>query len=121
MRKTNALLTLLAFTLALFFTSCGGSSSKDNPIVGTWTITKAEGMAAASNQGVKYVFKDDGKATVGSGMMQSEYTYTISGDTLKMDFQGAGNIVLTWIYKIDGNKMTLDNASDADQKFWLEK
>lgn len=121
MSKSKLIFTALIIAFASFFTSCGGSSSKDNPIIGSWTITKAEGAAAASNQGVNYIFNDDGKATVGSGIMKSEYTYTITGDTLKMDYQGQGSIVLTWIYKIEGNKMTLDNASDAEQKFWLEK
>jgi len=121
MKKQNL---LFAVIVAMFFvfTSCGeGESSSDNPIAGKWKIVNAEGTAASLNLGMIYEFIDDGNATVGSGIMASKYTYTTKNDTLTMNYNGGSDIVLTWIYKIDGNKMTMENATDASQKFELEK
>ncbi len=122
MKKYNLLFTVFALTLFIFATSCGGgTSSSDNPIVGKWKIVKAEGTAASLNEGIIYEFKDDGNATVGSGIMASKYTYTTEGNTLTMNYNGGTDIVLSWKFKIDGNKMTMKNTTDVSQKFELEK
>ncbi len=124
MNKLNVLFSTLTAVLIMLSTACGGggeSSSSDNPIVGEWKVVKAEGAAASSNEGMEYVFEDDGKAKVGSGVMSTEYTYTTEGDLLTMNYQGGDKIVLTWKFKIDGNKMTMENTTDESQKFELEK
>ena len=121
MKKQNLLLPVLAVMLFMFASSCGvESSSSDKPIVGNWKIVKAEGTSASLNQGIVYTFNDDGSATVGSGAMTSKYTFTTEGDTLTMNYNGGTDIILTWTYKIDGNKMTMKNIG-SDQKFELEK
>ena len=126
MKKTNIVLTILTIAIFLLLVACGGggeNTSKDgdnktdSPIVGKWKVVKAEGMSASSNMGMVYEFMSDGKAKISSG----EYEYSFSGDTLKMDYEGAGTIVLTWIYEIEGDNLMLDNASDADQQLWFEK
>lgn len=124
-KKVNVFFTALVALTVVFLVSCGGGKSKekgestsnDGPIVGKWEVTKAEGVAASANKGQVYAFSGDGSAKVS----YSDYTYTLEGDTLKMDYEGAGQIVLVWVCKIDGNKMTLDNATDAEQKLWLNK
>ncbi len=120
MNKTNVIFSVFVAGIFMLLTSCGGGSSSDNPIVGSWKIVKAEGVGASASQGMEYTFKDEGKAIAGSGMMESEYTYTVSNDTLSMDYQGLGTIVLVWTFTIDGDKMTMKNTT-ADQEFWLEK
>ena len=124
MKKVNLVLTIMVAAIFILTTSCGGngdgdtSSSSNNPLVGEWTIVKATGMSADLNQGKKYTFDSDGNVNAAGG----EYKYSMSNDTLSMDFGGQGQIILTWVVAHDGdNKMTLDNASDADQKLWLEK
>lgn len=123
MKNLNVIFKLFTVAIILTAMSCSSgsseSSSSDNPIVGTWTVVKAEGTAASANEGTKYAFSDDGKAKVGEGLMASECTYTIEGENLDIDF--SGGIVMKWKFKIDGNKMTMENATDATQKFWLEK
>lgn len=123
-KKVNLLLTSFTALVVLFLVSCGGKSegksetaSNDGPLVGDWTVVKAEGIAAEANKGQVYEFKGDGSAKVS----YSDYTYTLEKDTLKMDYEGQGQIVLVWKCTIDGNKLTLDNATDADQTLWLEK
>jgi hypothetical protein len=114
--------TALIAVVVMLSTSCGsgGGSESGDPIVGTWTIVKAEGTASSSNEGTKYAFSDDGKVKVGEGLMASECTYTCEGEKLNIEFPGG--IVMKWIYKIEGDeKMTMENATDATQKFWLEK
>ncbi len=121
MKKQNLLFTVIV-AMFLVFTSCGeGEASSGNSIIGKWKIINAEGTAASLNVGMVYEFNDDGNATVGSGIMASKYTYTAKNDTLTMNYDGGSDIILTWIYKIDGNKMTMENATDASQKFELEK
>ena len=120
MKKTKLFLTVFVASMFMLLTSCGGGSSSNNPsdnsIVGSWKIVKAEGTSASMNEGVIYEFNDDGSAKTGP----TPYKYTTSSDTLVMDYNGEGSIVLTWVFSIDGNKMTMENTS-SDQKFWLEK
>lgn len=115
-KKVNLIFSGLTAMFFLVLVSCGGGSS-DNPIVGKWKVVKAEGTAASLNEGQEYVFKDDGKAVASN----TDYTYTYANDTLKMDYQGAGSIIITWVCIIEGAKMTLDNASNTKQTLWLEK
>ena len=116
MKKTKLFLTVFVASMFMLLTSCGGGSSDGNSIEGTWKIVKAEGSSASMNQGMEYVFNSDGSATTGS----TPYKYTTSNDTLVMDYNGEGSIVLTWVFSIDGDKMTMENTT-SDQKFWLEK
>ena len=116
MKKTKLFLTVFVASVFMLLTSCGGGSSSDNPIVGSWKIVKAEGTSASMNEGMIYEFNTDGSAKTGP----TNYKYTTSSDTLVMDYNGEGSIVLTWVFSIDGDKMTMENTG-SDQKFWLEK
>lgn len=131
MKKSNILLTIFTVVIFLFATACGGSktnnnekgdeTSNDSPIVGKWTIVKAEGSSASMNEGMVYLFNNDGTAKVGEGGLSSEYKYTFEDNKLSMDYNGEGKIVLEFSVKFEGDsKMTMDNIS-SDQKFWLEK
>ncbi len=124
MKKLNLFLAVLTLSVIMFATSCksgDNNSSDSNSIVGEWTITKAEGTAASSNQGMVYVFKNDGSAITKYGTIETQYTYSTNGDTLAMNYNGGNDIILTWIYEINNNKMTMNNISDTSQKFELEK
>ena len=124
MKKLNLFLTVLTLSVIMFATSCkngNNNSSSGNSIVGEWTITNAEGTAASSNQGMIYIFNNDGTLTTKYGTIETKYTYTADNDTLTMNYNGGNNIILMWIYEINDNKMTLQNISDTSQKLELEK
>ena len=123
MKKLNLLLTVLTLSVIMFATSCKSenNSSSGNSITGEWTITKAEGTAASSNKGMIYIFNNDGSLVAKYGTIETQYTYSTNNDTLTMYYNGGNDIVLTWTYNIDGNKMTMQNTSDDSQKFELEK
>lgn len=125
MKKLNLVFYSVIVTMIFFTVSCkdGGNSNQvnsnsSNDIVGKWEIVKAEGDMADLNKGQIYEFSDDGTANI-SGI--TNYDYKIIGDTLIMDYEGQGEIVLKWIIELNGDNMTLDNASDAHQTFWFER
>ena len=120
MKKLN-LFTVLSILVIILAVSCKNTNSQKNPIVGEWTITNAEGTAASSNQGMIYIFNDDGTLTTKYGTIETKYTYTTDNDTLTMNYNGGNSIILMWIYEINDNKMTLQNISDTSQKLELEK
>ena len=117
----NKIIVILTIFYITLLSACNnGNISLNNPLVGVWKITKAEGTAASANKGIQYNFKANGNVTTGSGVIESKYKYTINNDTLKMDYNGNGNIILQWIFTINENKMTLKSIT-SNQQFWLEK
>ncbi len=121
MKKFHISLSVFTVVMMLIFSACGGNESDSkkasHPIVGKWEIVKAEGIAADMNKGQIYTFLSDGTAKISL----FKYQYKFVGDTLFMDEGGHGEIVMKWIYKIDGDKMTLDNTSDIKQTFFMER
>ncbi len=121
MKRIQISLSVFTVVIMLIFSACGSNESdskkESHPIVGKWEIVKAEGEFADMNKGQIYEFLPDGKAKIS----YANYTYKFVGDTLFMDYEGAGKIIVKSIYKIDGDKMTLYNATDGNQKFFMER
>ena len=90
-------------------------------LIGEWLVVKAEGMMATSNKGMLYKFEDEKNVKLCSGLAELEYGYSFQNDILSFNLGGKGDFILEFTYKIEGDKMVLDNASDAIQMLWLEK
>ena len=121
MQTIKQTFTVLAIILGMALSSCDEDSSLQKSIAGKWEIVNAEGTAASSNISAVYNLKTNGNATVSSNSMKTKYTYTTKGDTLIMNYNGIKDIVLKWLYEVNGNKMTLQNTADNTQKLELEK
>ena len=114
--KLYALILSVVFG-AIILTSCGGSKNSDNPFIGKWEITEAEGTMAEMNKGTVYEFIDDSNVEFSLGGIKTKATYKKSGDTLSYSF---GTINMSAIVKIEGNKMNFESLT-SDQKFVLTK
>ena len=129
MKKLSFIFTIM-LAVVFMFASCGGNGNNNedgdntetvsentetNPLVGKWKAYKAEGVGESSNNDVEYTLNEDGTAKVS---YVDEYTYEISGDTLKMIYNES--IIIPWIYTLEGEELFLDNVS-ADQKIWFKK
>ncbi len=107
-------------TVGLLFISAfyGCSSNKSgNPLAGKWEIVNATGTLADMNIGTIYRFGDHAEFSTEKGGYKIEGTYSVSGDTIRSVF---GSILITALYKIEGDKMQYQ-ILNSDQKFQLSK
>lgn len=114
-KMKKSIIYVMCVTLSTFvFWSCGGGSGSEG--LGKWEITEATGEYADMNIGTIYDFKDT-TMTMTKGLMTSEATYKISGDTI---IQTIGSISVKFLYKIEGDKMTYQTVG-TDQVFTMKK
>ncbi len=123
MRQFKISFSVLTVVIVVVFSKCGNKNTAnniaavENQIVGKWEITDGKGLGKKENLGYVYEFNKDKTAKINI----SNYVYHIKYDTLFMDYEGKGEIVLKWIYDIDEDNLILDNATELEQRFWLER
>lgn len=120
MKKIVLRVLLLSFSFFLF--DCGnkgGESTENAPepkLVGNWVITEAEGPGADTNKGTKYTFTATEMKTIAA-----EGKYTISGDTIINRFKGLEDSPFKYLYKFEGDDLTLELLNSDGQKWTLSK
>ena len=103
-------------TLIVMFVVCFGiiSCGDDNEdVVGTWYIYSEDGKIVDDDMPVQ--FKADGtftwSAKVWDSTVLAEGSYTISGDTIRMESSLFGINIVTWV-RVE-NTLTLTNSTDG--------
>ncbi len=72
MKKNRIFAMILALAMMLSFAACGGSSSNDNPLTGTWEYSDTE-----TGIGAVYVLNDDGTGTYTMTVGEEEIVYEL--------------------------------------------
>lgn len=117
--------TPLAYLLVslLFFAACSGSEEEgapepQDPFLGAWIITEAEGDFVDDNVGTTYTFSEDGSLLIEKGIRRTTGTYVRNTATIEASLTGGFDLV--YDYKLSNTQLTLDNQGN-NQKFYLER
>lgn len=102
MKKVTILLSGLFVAMALFV-NCGGEKKSDNPLIGKWKVTEAEGPMSDLSIGTIYNFIDDTNLSLERESFKNQAKYKVSGDTISYS---VGKITVDANFKIEGNKLT---------------
>ena len=108
MKKTLALVLALILICGCF-AACGGGIDADNPVIGTWTLTRAKAMGmefTASDLGIdmQLILKANGSATLineGETIDGAKWSFDNNTVSLKADGQHLYDLVY------DGTILTL--------------
>jgi len=109
--------------LSLVFAACSSEDEEDtpepqDPFLGAWIITEAEGSFADDNVGTTYTFSEDGSLVIEKGALRSTGTFTRNTSTIEVSLSSGFDLV--YDYTLTNTQLTLDNQ-DNDQKFIFER
>ncbi|MBX3102707.1 MAG: hypothetical protein KF690_09380 [Bacteroidetes bacterium] len=117
------LFLVLVISIAAGLAACSPKEkSPEEKLQGKWEITAAEGYMADLNKGTIYELGDQ-TATISKGILKSEATWKLKGDTLELTYKNMPS-PFNFIYAFEGEKLVLrmNNANEKySQKFTLEK
>ncbi|MEM8966933.1 MAG: hypothetical protein AAGE93_10995 [Bacteroidota bacterium] len=123
--KSLSRFNYLAYLLivSLVFAACssddeGDAAEPQDPFLGAWIITEAEGAFVDDNVGTTYTFSEDGSLVIEKGLLRSTGTYT--RNTTIIEIVLTGDFEFVYDYTLANNQLTLDNQ-DNDQKFLLTR
>jgi len=123
--KSLSLFSSLAYLLilSLVFAACSGEDEDDvaepqDPFLGAWIITEAEGSFADDNVGTTYTFSEDGSLVIEKGALRSTGTFTRNSSTIEVSLSSGFDLV--YDYTLTNTQLTLDNQGN-DQKFIFER
>ncbi|MEM9675145.1 MAG: lipocalin family protein [Cyclobacteriaceae bacterium] len=118
-------LSSLAYLLVIsfVFVACSGDDEDDmaepqDPFLGAWIITDAEGSFADDNIGTTYTFSENGSLVIEKGILRSTGTYTRNTSTIEVNIEGGFEVV--YDYTLTNTQLTLDSQG-SDQKFIFER
>ncbi|MEM9829142.1 MAG: hypothetical protein AAF944_00810 [Bacteroidota bacterium] len=119
--RFNSLAYLLV--VSLVFAACSSDDEDDvaepqDPFLGAWIITEAEGAFVDDNLGTTYTFSEDGSLVIEKGIFRSTGTYTRNTSTIEVNIEGGFELV--YDYTLTNTQLTLDSQG-SDQKFIFER
>lgn len=111
LKSMLAVLVTSAMVMACM-TGCesGGDDKNSDPLVGTWTLTTANGTAVPSNFKLNVTFNSDGSGSANQDGSVESFTWSKT-DTKLTITDSTGTDVAS--YSISGNSLTLNDSGDV--------
>ena len=105
--KKSIFSSLLVIAICLFLVACGKKTGKE--LIGSWkNDTTVKGYELI------YTFNEDGTGNYNAGGYVIDFIYKVDGDKISLDYTDENMETLDTTYNVDGNKLNIKNANDKE-------